>query len=299
MQLESWSTRRAIRFLFRFFLPPGRQMDCFVSILDSIRKLRRCPHIRNPKLFNDHLLKLRADGSLYDPLRQFVTDKEYVKHYVAATIGTAHTIPTISVFRDLEELGKMHLTQFPCVIKPTHMSGRILICANEGKVDTALVEKWLREDYYRISREANYRFLQHKIIVEEFFSKDGILPPDDYKIFCFHGRPRIIQVDSGRFRNHTRNLYDTRWNRLPFTIQYPGRSQNDPKPSCLSLMLEIASILSSPFSSIRVDLYTHSGQVKVGELTNCHGGGTELFNPPKSEQWFGALFTTDSAERIE
>ena len=38
-------------------------------------------------LFNDRLLKIKLDGSLLDPLRQFITDKEYVKYYVSAVVG--------------------------------------------------------------------------------------------------------------------------------------------------------------------------------------------------------------------
>ena len=272
-------------------LPPGSYADHLVSILDSVRELRRWPQLRDPTLFNDHLLRLRADGSLYDPLRQLVTDKEYVKHYIAATIGRDYIIPTISIFRTTAEMEHMELIHFPCVIKPTHMSGPIHICVDAHTLpDTIMMTNWLNNDYYRASREANYRYLERKIIVEEFFSVDGRHPPNDYKIFCFHGKPRLIEVDAGRFGDHTRNFYDISWSRLPFTIKYPARPQTDPKPRHLCQMLEIASVLSRPFPSIRVDLYAHSGQIKVGELTNCHGGGTEFVDPPTAESWLGSLF---------
>ena len=288
-------SRHPIRFILptriRKALPPGPHTEHLVSVLDSVRDLRRWPRLRNPTLFNDHLLRLRSDGSLYDPLRQFVTDKEYVKHYIAGTIGRDYVIPTIAVLRTPWDVDHMVFTHFPCVLKPTHMSGPIHISIDAHTLpDTSLMMKWLRDDYYRSSREANYRFLQPKIIVEEFFSVDGKKPPHDYKIFCFHGEPRLIEVDTDRFRNHTRNFYDLTWNRLPFTIKYPARPQADPRPHDLSRMLEIASVLSSPFPSIRVDLYAHSGVIKIGELTNCHGGGTEVVDPPTAEHWLGSLF---------
>ena len=286
---------RPLRFVLptriRRSLPPGSYADYLVSILDSVRELRRWPKLRNPSLFNDHLLRLRADGSLYDPLRQFVTDKEYVKHYITATVGREYIIPTISIYRTAAEVQHMELSHLPCVIKPTHMSGPIHICVDaHTRPDKTMMTSWLNDNYYRASREANYRYLQRKIIVEEFFSVDGRLPPNDYKIFCFHGQPKLIEVDAGRFDRHTRNFYDVSWNRLPFAIKYPARPQTDPKPRHLSRMLEIASVLSRPFPSIRVDLYAHSGKIKVGELTNCHGGGTEFVNPSTAESWLGSLF---------
>ena len=268
-----------------------------MTVLNGMARLRRLPALHDPQLFNDRLLKLKADGSLYDPLRQFITDKEHVKSYVVATVGKEYTIPTIAIFRTASELENMTITKFPCVIKPTHMSGRILICKNRHSyVDTKTLRGWLCADYYRISREANYRFLERKIIVEEFFSLDGQRTPDDYKIFCFYGIPRMIEIDTGRFNHHTRNFYGTSWNRLPLMIKYPTRPQNDPKPPLLGKMLAVAAELSRPFSFLRVDLYMHSGKIKVGELTNCHGGGTELIDPPEAEAWLGALFSRTDAD---
>ncbi len=286
---------RPLRFILptrvRRSLPPSRIVDQLVSVLDGIAKLRRIPRLKNPTLFNDHLLQIKANGSLYDPLRQFVTDKEYVKKYVAATVGNEYVIPTFAVFRAVDDLQQLDSAQPPYVVKPTHMSGPITICLDkDSPVDPSVIKSWLAQDYYRMSREGNYRYLQPKVIVEDYFSPDGTLPPDDYKIFCFHGIPKLIEVDSGRFQCHTRNFYDTSWRRLPFTVKYPPRSESDPKPHCLDDLLGLASELSRPFTSIRVDLYAHSGRIKVGELTNCHGGGTEFVNPPEAEEWLGALF---------
>ena len=293
------SNSRSLRFILpnrvRRSLPPSRLLDNLVSTLDGISKLRRIPRFKDPKLFNDHLLKIKGSGCLYDPLRQFVTDKEYVKHYIAATVGTEYVIPTIALIRTVDELRQADFTRFPCVIKPTHMSGPVMICLDENStMDQSMIVDWLTQDYYRISREGNYRYLQRKVIVEDYFSPDGSSPPDDYKIFCFHGIPKLVEVDSGRFHHHTRNFYDTSWRRLPITVKYPSRMESDPKPPCLGEMLVLASELSRPFSSIRVDLYAHSGGIKVGELTSCHGGGTELIDPPEAEEWLGALFERQS-----
>ena len=50
------------------------------------------------------------------------------------------------------------------------MSGPVVICLDvQTPVDRALLRCWLHTDYYKEKREANYRHLRRKIIVEEFF----------------------------------------------------------------------------------------------------------------------------------
>ena len=69
------------------------------------------------------------------------------------------------------------------------------------------------------------------------------------------------------------------WNRMPITIEFPAGIENDPKPSKFEEMIEIATMLSRPFAFLRVDMYANDTEVKVGELTNCHGNGTEWIRP--------------------
>ena len=268
-----------------------------MAVVDYVCHHGRLPRLRNPELFNDRLLKLKLDGSLLEPLRQFITDKEYVKYYVAGVVGAEYTLETFDLLRSDAEVGRFVLNEVPCVIKPTHMSGLVLMCADrETPIDHGLLKRWLRSDYYWSSREANYKFLEHKIIVEEFFSDDRRTPPQDYKIFCFHGCPRLIEVDTDRFREHTRNFYDTAWNRLRLMVQYPPSVYEDPKPRHLGAMLDVARRLSKPFSSIRVDMYASDDMVKVGEMTNCHGSASERIEPREAESWLGALFMRGAIE---
>ena len=283
-------TRRVVR-----WLPTTPWSDRFVSLVYNIFMHRRIPRFRDPKRFSDRLLSLKLSGELLDPLRQFVSDKEYVKHYIASVVGSKYTLETYDILRTNQELDVFVLERVPCVIKPTHMSGEVLIyLARDVPPNRRMMDGWLNYNYYRRTREENYKNLKRKIIVEEFFSEDGCTPPNDYKIFCFHGCPRVIQVDFDRFHSHTRNLYDTKWNRLPITLQYPPGSREERKPRHLDVMLEIARELARPFSFIRVDMYANSSTAKVGELTNCPGSGVERIKPDVAEFWLGDLFDQDS-----
>ena len=51
---------------------------------------------RRPVRFNDHLFALKTSGMGYDPLVQFVTDKEYAKLYISSVPGWEYVIePTV------------------------------------------------------------------------------------------------------------------------------------------------------------------------------------------------------------
>ena len=57
----------------------------------------------------------------------------------------------------------------------------------------------------------------------------------------------MIQVDSDRYTQMTRILYDTNWNRLPVTIKYLGKSEDDPRPLQLQKMLDLIGKSISSF----------------------------------------------------
>ena len=256
----------------------------------------RKKHGRNPRRgidgsYVDHLYRLKVDGSLLDPLRQFVSDKQYVKRYVSATIGPQFTVETIEVLKSDSDIDRFTLPCMPCVVKPTHLSGRVSIYStHEQEVNRGQLKVWLGTNYYLKQREQNYRYLRPKIIVEEFFSPDGKTVPGDYKIFCFFGTPRFIQLDIDRFGRHFQNYYDTGWNKLDFSYEQPGRERPDPEPPALSEMLAIAARLSQGFSFVRVDMYAIGNEIKVGELTNCPNCANSAFRPPAADRAIGRMF---------
>ena len=79
----------------------------------------------------------------------------------------------------------------------------------------------------------------------------------DYKLFCFNGKVKYIQVDLDRFTNHTRCIYDTNWKKQEFkTHSFYGLYLGDiKKPKNLDLMIELSNKLSLKFCHVRVDFY--------------------------------------------
>ena len=259
-----------------------------------VRRHNRPPPLA-PKLqrLTDHVYRIKVDGTLTDPLRQFVTDKEFAKLYVEHMVGPGYLPETYQILRNTDDIKSFTIDQIPCVLKPTHLSGAVLFCMEKSEIiDRNLLHIWLNTKYYHISREANYRYLRPKIIIEEFLSENDCSIPKDYKFFCFHGVPKLIQLDEGRFSHHTRNFYDMRWNRLPMTYGYPSGPKND-VPPFLEEMSEIASRLAEPFSFVRVDLYTSRVGIRVGELTFCPEGANVPILPHVADIELARLFDPD------
>ena len=280
--------------LLKFCLPRTLWGDRQFGAYRFYKRLKRFPE-RRPIRFNDHLFVLKTSGFCYDPLIQFVTDKEYAKLYIALAVGKQYTIETYHILRNREELNEFSPDRCPCVLKPTHSSGQAVVCTNSStSLDRDALGKWFDINRYDLSREQNYRYLIPKIIVEQFFSEDGHTVPKDYKFFCFRGVPEIIQVDTDRFSNQFQNFYDTGWNRIPVVALYPGKEQDDDKPVLLDRMLDLARQLSAPFPFVRVDMYATTTEIRIGELTFSPWSASHPLQPPEADVAWGVYFRDDA-----
>jgi hypothetical protein len=194
-------------------------------------------------------------------------------------VGADHCVPTLAVLRSAEEVDAY---QFPdrCCIKPTHASGLIRFRKSGEAIDKEEIKRWLKVNYYESTRERNYRDLEPKIIVEPLLF--GVAGATDYKMFCYKGRVKLIEVHVNRFTSHAAGIYDRNW-----VLQDYCNSRTLPaqvgRPPNLDAMIEIAENLSSDFGLIRIDLYSDGESIFVGELTNCSGNANEPFEPREAE----------------
>ena len=252
--------------------------DNLISFVNFLRIHRRLP-ARKP-IFSDVLYRIKTTDEIINPLRVFVSDKEFVKLFVKAVLGDNFNVPTTKILHTIEEVKKF---QFPsdCCIKPTHLSGKAILRRKNSPINYDEIESWLNWNYYHTTRETNYKNLKHKIIVEPLvFDNDNL---HDYKIFCNDGEPKLIQVDFDRYIDHTRKFYDTKWNEMPFSLLYPLSSRQLEKPKNLDKMLEAARSLSRYFNFVRVDLYSNGEECVVGEITNCPENARGVFVPKSAE----------------
>jgi hypothetical protein len=245
-------------------------------------------NLRNPTTFNEKIIWLKLNRRYLNA--HILADKVLVKDIVRDTIGGKYVIPTIAVFDDISQVD---LNKLPSafVLKANHGSTWNIICEDKGKFDFEnarnRLKSWLNTNYYDIGKEYQYGNIVPKVICEIYLENSKAKPLLDYKVFCFSGKPKFIQVDLDRFANHRRNFYDVNWNLMPFTTLYPMGDGALPKPECLDEMLFIAERLSSGITFARIDLYYYNGSIYFGEITLHHGGGFEPFFPREYDRILG------------
>jgi hypothetical protein len=263
----------------RNLLPQNRLGDRIYGFLLFVASHGRLPN--KSMTFNDVLYRIKNTDEIIDPLRVFITDKEFVKFYVKAVIGDQYNVPTIDIIRDR---AKIEDYEFPaaCCIKPTHLSGEIIIRKDIEPVDRGRIDSWFDVSHYALIREANYKTLKPKVIIEPIIFRGNDLI--DYKIFCFKGKPKIIRVVEDYLGEDRRGLFDVNWNEFPFSLGVESYSVPSKKPGNLLELLDIAAKLSAGFNFIRVDLYSDGSRCLAGEMTNCHMSATQGFIPASAEK---------------
>jgi TupA-like ATPgrasp len=260
-------------------LPFNRAGDRIFIILEFLKRHRRFPR-RNTKQFNDYIYCQLTSDEILDPLRCFVTDKEFLKVWVSHKIGDRYNVPTLAVLRSATAASNF---EYPdrCVIKPTHASGQIVVRKAGEEIDVEAICSWFKLNYYRVFREANYKNLLPKIIVEPIlFDNDNLV---DYKLFCIRGVPKLVQVDVNRRIQHARTFYSVDWVRQHYEFTYPSAGDIQ-RPDNLGDMLQVASRLSEDFSFVRVDLYSNGAETCVSELTHCPNAALGRFYPRRAER---------------
>mgnify|MGYP001971359802 CR=1 FL=1 len=221
-----------------------------------------------------------------------VADKVRVRSYVKDRIGKKYLVPLIKIYNNASEIDFNELPQ-KFILKTNHGSGWNIICENKNLLDEQVVkrkfERWLSWNAYYLFREWQYKSINPKILCEKLLEYEI----KDYKVYCFHGKPEYIQVDSGRFSNHTRIIYNTNWVRQDFSILYPAGDDKIEKPKKLNEMLSISEKLSQDFIFSRIDLYINENNIFFGEITLHPEGGICPIFPSKADKIFSDKLKLD------
>ena len=242
-----------------------------------------------PKTYGEKLQWLK----LHDRNPEYCTmvDKIAARDFVAARVGEKYLIPEIARYDRVEDINWEKLPN-RFVMKCAHGSSANILCRDKDLLDIEDAKQklngWMQRNWFWVSREWPYKDIPARILVETFLPSEEDVPRD-YKILCFDGEPKYIIVDFDRFTNHTRNYYDTDWNRLDMTNRHPNYLEPVERPHELDEMLDVARKLSQGVRHLRVDLYAVSGKVYFGELTFYHGYGMEEYSPESFEYEMGSL----------
>jgi hypothetical protein len=233
--------------------------------------------------------------AIQSPLIHLTADKYAVRAYVADTVGEEYLIPLIQVISHVDELDMKALTD-PCVIKGTHgCNMTILLPEGAPRNERAIrstVARWLATDFYRTGwREAPYRGLPRRAVVERFIGTGGA-PPSDYKFFVFHGKVGMVVVDQDRFSAHTSTLLHPDWHAFAVEGTFDQADELPVRPPNYAEMLDVAQRLAADFAFARIDLYNVDGRIYFGEITHNPGGGLVRLRPRAFDRALGELWRT-------
>lgn len=241
------------------------------------------PNFKHPKDYNEKLnyLKFYTDTSRWVAL----SDKYAVRAYLEKMGLGDHLVKLYGKWDRVEDIDWDALpNQF--VMKGNGGSGDVIVCKDKSKLNKKEImsyfDKILHTPYGITTAEPHYLKIKPCIIAEELL--DSTTQPCnstsliDYKFYCFDGIPQYILCCANR-QKYTANvaIYDMDWNVHPeyskCDSQHKAMTQLVPRPACFEKMVEVASILSSGFPTLRVDLYEVNGHVYFGELTFASSAG--------------------------
>jgi hypothetical protein len=265
--------------------------DWFIAVRSYYNTHGYLPNFFRPLTFNEKVLH----RMLFDrrPIWGQMADKFAVRSYVESRLGPS-VLPELYCVTTQPETMLFDALPDAFVVKPTHGSGWVEIVTDKSQCDRdVLIETcydWLGRSFYDMTREWPYKYIEPRIIIEQFIDDGSGEAPRDYKLFVFGGKAVMIQVDSGRFNIHKRRLYSPEWQKLPALLEKDDLGEDVPKPPHLSDMIAAAEILGKDIDFVRVDFYDTAGGLYFGELTTTPGRALDRFRPKEFDQYLGGFW---------
>lgn len=252
-------------------------------------------NIDMPITFNEKLQWLKLNDR--KPKYSIYVDKYAVRSYVSEIIGEQYLVPLLGVYESVGEID-WGLLPKQFVLKCTHGSHCNIICANKGDLDVNdaanKLTKWLKQSWYWFGREWPYHHVNGRIVCEQYIG-DIARVPNDYKIMCFNGEPKIIQIHKkGIDGMHTIDFYDINGDLLPFRKKgFKNSNVFNINIGNLGEMIELARELSRGTLYLRTDFYLVNGKIYFGELTFFDSSGFIDFEPKESNVFLGKMINLD------
>ena len=255
----------------------------FIKLIYRLRMGKKL-NLENPQTFTEKLQWLK----LYDHNPQYcqMANKLQMRDFVKSKIGEGYTVKVLGIYDSWAQIDFAKLPK-AFVLKTTHDSGSYVICKDKDSLSVKQIKeakkkinRSLRRNYYKTTREWQYKNIKPQIIVEEFLD-DGQNNLTDYKFFCFNGKCEFLYIMEEASSAPTQVILDANFNRLPFRMDDEPSETMPQKPACLEEMLSYAQKLSQGIPFLRVDMYLVNDKIYIGELTFYHYGGYIPFSPPE------------------
>ena len=247
-------------------------------------------NLRHPVGFNEKLNWLKINE--IQPAYTDLVDKIKVREYLREKIGEDRCFPLLGAWEKYEDIDFHNLPE-QFVLKCNHDSGSVKIIRDKSKIDHKEFSKFfksrLKMNPYVFGREYPYKSVRPMIMAERFMVPDGAHDIEDYKFFCFNGKPEIMFIATDRSVDVKFDFFDMDFNHLNIENIHPQSGKVIEKPALFEEMKELAAKLSEGMKFVRIDLYEIEGKIYFGEFTFFHGGGFWLFKPDEWEKRLGDM----------
>ncbi|WP_277966508.1 ATP-grasp fold amidoligase family protein [Pantoea trifolii] len=244
-------------------------------------KFKKKLNLTNPINFNEKIQWLKfneLNGDIYT----LCADKYKVREYVKSK-GCGEILNQLyGVYDDPQEIDYRALPN-KFALKCNHGAGYNIICDNKASLDieqtNKQLNKWLKQDFSSHFIEPQYKRIDRKILCEKYIENERGGFPEDYKFYCFNGKPYAVMVCMEREKGTPKFYYfDMNWNPLPFedTVELINTNSYPKMPEGFNKMKEYAVKLAADFKFVRADFYLLNGKVIFGELTFTPSAGLDV-----------------------
>ena len=247
-------------------------------------------NLKNPKTFCDKLNWLKLHD--FHPEYTRLVDKVAVRAHLKEVLGEDICIPMLGAWNHYDEID---FTMLPdkFVLKCNHDSGSVKIISDKASMDhTALrdfYESRLEQNPFTLGREYPYRDVPPMIYAEQFMIPEGDSDINDYKFFCFNGKPEILFVATERNTDVKFDFFDMEFQHLDIVNIHPQSNHVVAKPQTFEGMKRLAAKLSQGMRFVRIDLYEINNKIYFSEFTIYHAGGFWPMTPAEWEYKLGDL----------
>ena len=241
----------------------------------------------NPKGFNEKLNWMKLNYR--NPLFTMMVDKYWVKQYVGEKIGQNYVVPCYGCWKSVDEIEFEKLPE-KFFLKSTHDSGGGILVDKSVGIDLKRIRKRFNKktlqgkNWYWHLREYPYKYVEPRIIAEEFLDEGTGHELHDYKFYCFNGEPAYMYV-TNKGANIYENYYDLKFRPIDISHGYKRVHPEFSKPTNFEKMIELARVLSKGLPFVRVDFFNVNDKLYFGEFTFYDWGGMK----PLNEHWEQSL----------
>lgn len=262
-------------------------------------KFHRKLDLNNPITLNEKIQWLKLHTYLDNTLVKQCADKYAVREYIIDR-GYQHILNELIAVYDSPEKIEWNKLPNSFAIKLNVGCGfnHIISDLSSENINELVNEAdlWIKKSktQWLSYSELQYKDVTPYILIEKYLgnaSKKAM--PEDYKVYCFNGKPTYIMVCVGREKGCVPKFYffDSSWNlaRINKDSKEAPEGFCIPKPKCFEELLTAAKDLSQPFPFVRADFYIFEDNVVFGELTFTPAGGMDTGRLPETDLLMGEL----------